>query len=391
MSPTQQFITDHSNDDVQKLALQAARYPEVDMAFALRQIAGRQKVKHKIPSFYQNPLFQYPAQLSLEQSSSEITARYKAQLCSGHSMVDLTGGFGIDMAFMAPQFEKTYYVERQTELCDIAAHNFGILGLSHITVFNRDAVDFLQEMPEVDLIFLDPARRGHGGQKVFRLADCEPDVSALKSTLLAKAPKVMIKLSPMLDISQLQKELTHISEIHILSVDNECKELIAIMERNFEGNTQIITQNFAKDSPQTFSFGNEDESNAMPQFASHCGKYLYEPNASVMKAGAFKLVAAHFDLQKLHPHTHLYTSDECKTNFPGRIFEIVKLSGHSKQELKNLKSEYPKANIAVRNYPDSVEILRKKTGIKDGGDDYIFACKMLDEKYYIISTKKLSQ
>lgn len=170
MSPTQQFISDHSNDDVQKLALQAARYPEVDMAFALRQIAGRQKVKHKIPSFYQNPLLQYPAQLSLEQSSSEITARYKAQLCSGHSMADLTGGFGIDMAFMAPQFERAYYVERQTELCDIAAHNFGVLGLSHITVFNRDAVDFVQEMPGVDMIFLDPARRGHGGQKVFRLA-----------------------------------------------------------------------------------------------------------------------------------------------------------------------------------------------------------------------------
>ena len=391
MSPTQQFIADHSDDDVQKLALQAARYPEVDMAFALRQIAGRQKVKNKIPSFYQNPLLHYPAQLSLEQSSSEITARYKAELCSGHCFADLTGGFGIDMAFIAAKFEKAFYVERQTELCDIATHNFGILGLSHITVFNGDAVDFVQEMPGVDMIFLDPARRGHGGQKVFRLADCEPDVSALKNTLLTKAPKVMIKLSPMLDISQLQKDLTHISEIHILSVDNECKELLAIMERGFEGNTQIITQNFAKDSRQTFSFGNEDESASMPLFASHTGKYLYEPNSSIMKAGAFRLVAAYFNLQKLHPHTHLYTSDEIITDFPGRVFEIVKVSGHSKQELKNINAETPKANIAVRNYPDSVEILRKKTGIKDGGDDYIFACKMLDEKYYIISTKKITQ
>ena len=226
---TQQFIREHQSNDIRALALQAKKYPNVDMPTAITQIAGRQTAAEKIPSWKEIEDIWYPKHLSLEQCSSEITARYKASLLQGESLTDLTAGFGIDCSFLADGFKSATYVERQKELCEIAAHNFPILNLNHITVRNEDGVAYLQTMSPVDCIFLDPARRNEHGGKTVAISDCEPDVAELEELLLSKANRVMVKLSPMLDLSLALKELRHTQEVHILSVNNECKELLLLL------------------------------------------------------------------------------------------------------------------------------------------------------------------
>lgn len=226
---TQLFIREHQTDDVRALALQARKYPNVDMPTAITQIAGRQVAAEKIPSWRDTDDIWYPKHLSLEQCSSEVTARYKATLLKGNSLTDLTGGFGIDCAFLAAKFKSAIYVERQQELCEIAAHNFPILNLNHINVKNEDGVSYLQAMSPVDCIFLDPARRNEHGGKTVAISDCEPDVAELEELLLNKAGQVMVKLSPMLDLSLALKELQHVQEVHIISANNECKELLLIL------------------------------------------------------------------------------------------------------------------------------------------------------------------
>ena len=226
---TQLFIREHSSDDVRTLALQAKKYPDINMPTAITQIAGRQVAAEKIPSWREIEEIWYPKHLSLEQCSSEITARYKARLFQGDSLTDLTGGFGIDCSFLATGFKSATYVERQEELCEIAAHNFPILNLNHINVRNEDGVDYLNAMSPVDCIFLDPARRNEHGGKTVAISDCEPNVAKLEGLLLSKANRIMIKLSPMLDLSQALKELPHTQEVHIISVNNECKELLLLL------------------------------------------------------------------------------------------------------------------------------------------------------------------
>lgn len=389
MTLLQQFILDHSDDDVQKLALQASRYPDINMGFAVRQIAGRQKVKYKIPHFYQHIGIEYPVQLSLEQSSSESTALYKSTLCEGNTFADITGGFGVDFNFIAKKFQHAVYVERNHELCKLAEHNFNELGIKNSEVINKDAIDFLQSTTNLDMIYIDPARRSLSGKKVYKLSDCEPDVSENFDLLLSKSDKILIKLSPMLDLSVLQKELKFISDIHIISVENECKEILILIERGVEKIQQIKTINFSKNGNQLFDFKPESEHLAIAELAPEIKKYLYEPNASIFKAGAFKLIGEHYGMQKLHVNTHLYTSDTLFSDFPGRIFEIESVFGNGKADLKTLAKNTPKANIAVRNYPISVDDFRKKTGIKDGGHSYLFACKCYNDQCKILNCKKL--
>ena len=231
-SETQLFIREHSSDNVRALALQAKKYPDIDMPTAITQIAGRQVAAEKIPSWREMEEIWYPKHLSLEQCSSEITARYKARLSQGDSLTDLTGGFGIDCAFLSPKFHHVTYVERQEVLCEIASHNFPLLALNHIRIENKDAIRHLQEMSSADWIFIDPARRdGHGG-KTVAIADCEPNVAELESLLLEKAQHVMVKLSPMLDLSLAIQDLKYVQEAHIVSVNNECKELLLILGHN---------------------------------------------------------------------------------------------------------------------------------------------------------------
>lgn len=385
---TKQFILDNVTGNVHRLALQSSRYQLVDMQLAIRQISGRQKVKLKIPLFYNTHDILYPTQLSVEQSSSESTAKYKSSLIKGNTLVDLTGGFGVDCCFMSEHFKKVVYIERQEELCKLARHNFSVLGKKHIDVIHSETEQFLIEMEPVDWIFIDPARRSKAGNKVVLLSDCEPDVSSLSELLLEKAKNVMIKLSPMMDITAAVRDLPKTSEIHVISVENECKEILLILKPEFSKNLIVTTINILKNNElQRFEFVLENELKATAQFCSTIANYLYEPNAAIMKSGAFKLIGERFGLQKLHINTHLYTSDTLVNDFPGRVFEVTNEWGTSKNELKKLTEHITKANISTRNYPLSVDNLRKKLKIKDGGEIYLFACIINDKKVIVESRK----
>ncbi|MDD4969709.1 MAG: SAM-dependent methyltransferase [Paludibacter sp.] len=388
---TKRFIAYHEKDDIFTLKLNYKSDSGVDIDLAIRQINGKQKVKSKIPTFYNSEDLYYPVQLSLEQSSSELTAVYKSTICNGQSLVDLTGGFGVDCNFMSTQFKKVSYVERQEELCDLARHNFKALGKSHITIFHSETEAFLEKIEHADWIYIDPARRSAGGNKVVMLSDCEPDVSRLYPHLLDKATRVMIKLSPMMDITAAVRDLPNTSEIHILSVENECKEVLLILDQQVQGNIKVSTINFGKNKEQQeFKYNLDDETNAEVSFASKVDKYLYEPNAAIMKSGAFKLIGNRFGLRKLHINTHLYTSNELFPEFPGRVFEVTQQWGNSKKELHDLGNKTPKANITTRNYPMPVDELRKKLKIKDGGDVYLFACTLNDDQKSIIECAKVN-
>lgn len=388
---TNLFIYDNRDADVLQLVLLSSRFPKVDMPFAIRQIHGKQKIKSKVPVFYNSESVIYPAQLSLEQSSSESTAQYKSSICNGYSLVDLTGGFGVDCFFMSEQFKQVTYVEHQKELCELALHNFRVFNRNQIQVIHSETEKFLEEMDHVDWIYIDPARRNPNGKKVVVLSDCEPDVSVLYPLLLIKATRVMMKLSPMMDISAAIRDLPNTDEIHIISVENECKEVLLILNQTVRNNIKVKTINFGKNKDnQLFEYYLDDESNAEITISSKVDKYLYEPNAAIMKSGAFKLIGNRFQIHKLNKNTHLYTSNELFTEFPGRIFEVTGQQGISKKELKNLVLRIPKANISIRNFPLSVDEIRKKLTIRDGGDVYLFACTIGDEQKVIIETKKLS-
>ncbi|MDD3079218.1 MAG: SAM-dependent methyltransferase [Paludibacter sp.] len=385
-----QFIAEHINDDVNTLALQAKRYPEIDMEFALRQISGRQKIKQKLPSFYANPEIVFPVLLSVEQSSSEYTAQYKASLVSGERFTDLTGGFGIDCLYFSKNFGTAVYNERNTELYHLVKLNYAVLEAKNIVCFNKNADDLLFELSGQDVIYIDPARRDHSGNKVVSIADCEPDISILKNSLFEKAPVVLVKLSPMLDISLAIHDLPETAEVHVVSVDNDCKEVLLVLKKEFAEDVLIKTVNIDKSGKyHTFSFTRKNETETEIVFTSIPSGYLYEPDSSVMKAGAFKSIALHFELQKLHINTHLYASEKLIENFPGRVFNIEEICGSNKSDLKYLKSHYPKANITARNFPSSVAQLRQKSGIKEGGDTYLFACKLCDNRNVIIRCSKI--
>lgn len=395
---TKNFIREHANDDVIQLRLQAKRYPAVDMNWAVRQIAGLQKIKHKVPLFYESGDIWFPGQLSIEQSSSEITARYKSGLFSGRIFADMTGGFGVDFYFFSLHFQSCIYVEQDAELCELAAHNLDHLGVSAFEIHRAKSEDFVKTMPEVDLIYIDPHRRSKTGKKTVLISDCEPDVSVLADGMLRKSPLVLIKLSPVLDIHRAVGDLPQTAEVHVLAVDNECKEILLVLKRKIESAAPdtatdkilIKTRNlFESGKSQAFDFTFEEEKQANPIYTEATGCYLYEPNAAIMKSGAFKSIAIRFNLKKFHVNTHLYTGDELLPDFPGRIMQVSEVFGHSKSALKQLKARYPQANISVRNYPISVDDFRKKTGIKEGGKDYLFVLKSFSEKHIIVACKKV--
>ena len=381
------FIREHTGDDVRQLALQAARYPLVDMRVAATQIEGRRLAAAKLPAWAATDGVMYPVRLSMEQCSSEATARYKASLVGGSRLADLTGGFGIDCSYMSSRFGEATYIERNEELCRIARHNFGLLGLP-IRVVNGNSAEVLPSMPVQDWIFLDPARRDGVGNKVVALSDCEPDVCQLEKLLLQKAVRVMVKCSPMLDISLAISQLTSVREVHVVSVGNECKELLLILGGTTGHGIEVRTVNFQGSGVQTFDYALEEEQAASCSYTSTVGRYLYEPNSSMMKAGCFRLPAGRYGLQKLHRNTHLYTSDTLVPDFPGRVFEVKNIDGFGKNELKLLSSELKKANIAVRNFPERPEALRKRLKLADGGDVYLFATTLADEKRVIIRCVK---
>ena len=359
---------------VQDLALQRNKYKHLsddEWRWFLQQVEGRERTADKLPSFAAFEDWWYPVRLSCEQCSSELAARYKASLVSGDRMVDLTGGYGVDTYFMSEQFQHTDYVEQNAELCRIAAHNFALAN-KPVTIHNTSAEAFLFSAPHGEagwgFIFLDPARRDSHGGKVFRLEDCTPNVVELLPVLLQRGKRLMIKLSPMLDLTQAVNALPQVTwDIHVVAIKNEVKEVLLLSE----GSGQITAIDLAK-KEQAFVFTREEEQKAQTQMVHGTlpdGTWIYEPNVAILKAGAYKLVGERFGLHKLDINTHLYTSENLVENFPGRIWKI-------QEQLPNHKLQITNANVLVRNYPLTAEQLKKKLHLRDGGTEYIIGCRV---------------
>lgn len=382
---TRQFIEEHLNDDVRELALKYSN-AKVDMALALRQIEARQLLRKKVPSWSDNPDLLFPVHLSVEQCSSEATAQYKASLLHGDTFADLTGGLGVDCFFISQHFKKTDYVELNPELCGLAEHNFRSLQTS-ITVNNESSETYLSCCESKDCFFIDPARRDTYGRKTVSIADCTPNVIELQDLLLQKARRVMVKLSPMLDISKALKELKHVSEVHVVAVGNECKELLFIMEQGFEGEPIITCANLQTEQSEV-KYRHCEEGTPIMTLSAIPQNYLYEPNAALMKAGCFDYLSQHYGVRQLHRNSHLFTSEQLVPDFPGRIFAIDGWAPYNKKIKQTLLAGVEKASIATRNFPLSVAELRKSLKIADGDEIYLFATTITGDQKVIISTHK---
>ena len=441
---TQDFIRQHQDDDVRQLAFLGSKYPDVDMPFALDQIRGRKMARVKLPRWASLEGIIYPPHISMEQCSSESTALYKAELAarllalpvsSSFSeeigFVDLTGGFGVDFSYIAARLGvKSMYVERQAHLCEAAKENFGRLGLKNAIVKNGDGIEVLHSLlPKKDdaasaddslgitydqplsllktklglkIIFIDPARRDDAGNKVVSLKDCTPDVTVLQEEMLSKADYVIIKLSPMLDWHRAISELSHVREVHIISVNNECKELLLVLSARNMGDMEASSADgevkhagnlriYCVNNAQSFVCDELDMETSPVKIAPSTleeMQYLYEPNASLMKAGCFGVLSDRYDARMLSKNSHLFVSQAPIEAFPGRSFRIIAVSSFNKKELKRYLSGITKANIATRNFPLSVAELRKRLKLKDGGETYIFATTLSDESHVLVITEK---
>lgn len=385
------FIREHASDDLARLLLSAARYPEVDVPFAVEQIACRRQIRDKLPSWYAQEALIFPAKIAAEQCSSESTALYKQRLIgSGQHVCDLTGGLGIDTYFFSRKAASVLYIERFPAYCEAARHNFEVLGADNILIKQGDSTQLLPDLPPVDVFYLDPARRAEGNRRVFALQDCEPDLPALLPLLWEKAPKVIAKLSPMADLHHTLSLLPRTTAIHVLSVRNECKEVLFVLEREASVVSPPIHcihfNNRGEEEAYTFTLAEEQTTAIAPALA--VGRYLYEPNASLLKAGAFKSIASRTGVAKLHTSSHLYTSDTWVAGFPGRTFTVEEVIPFSGKSLKNLYKTLPQAHITVRNFPLSVEEVRKRLKIKEGGDIYLFATTLSSGEKVLIRSHK---
>lgn len=381
----QEFILQNTNADVTKLALQKNKFPNADWTLILNQIAARQKAKTKLPIWFEAKNIIYPSKISVEQTSSEKTAHYKANLVTGNSLIDLTGGFGVDDFYFAKRLKQVVHCEINGGLSEIVAHNLEQLSIDNIKCIPGDSTETLEHLKQqFDWIYIDPSRRNDAKGKVFILKDCLPNVPELLDFYFGFSPNIMIKTAPILDISAGLSELENVKEIHIVALDNEVKELLWILERDYLGNIQIATANLTKDTTETFSFelGNSSTFNyGLPK------KYLYEPNAAIMKSGGFDAVATQFDVEKLQQHSHLYTSENYLPDFPGRVFEVQDSIEYHKQNMKSFL-ENKKANITTRNFPETVENIRKKWKINDGGSTYcFFTTDVNNNKIVLLCTK----
>ena len=386
---TRNFIEQNLDADIRQLALKGCRDKDVDLDAAIRQIAGRQTARRKLPSWAALDGILYPPHLNMEQCSSEQTARYKARICSSHpspkTLVDLTGGFGVDFAFMSEAFDEATYVEKNSELFAISSANMKILA-PKAKCLNEDGLEVLHRLDHVSMIFMDPARRDHHGARTYGISDCTPNVLEIKDELLQKADVVMLKLSPMLDwhkaISDLGEQ--YIKEVHIVSVQNECKELLIVMQQQPAEPPTVYCVN----DDSVFSY---HPSSISSNHISHHSSliYLYEPNASIMKAGCFAEIEQAFEVSQLAPNSHLFASDQAIADFPGRKFRVTAVTSMNKQELKQALKDIRQANIAVRNFPMSVADLRKRLKLSEGGNDYIFATTLTEGKKVLIICQHL--
>ena len=393
---TQEFIHKYREEDVRKLALQGARFPQVDLSYALDQIAGWQTARKKIPSWTAIEEMIYPPRLSMEQCSSEQTARYKAALVQrllkgekGGNMVDLTGGFGVDFSFLSPLFDEAVYVEQQEHLCKIAQENINRLGLGQSEVVHDDGVAYLHRIGQADLIYLDPARRDAHGARTYDITDCTPNLLEIKEELLQKARWVVVKLSPMLDWHKAVNDLQKVTEVHVVSVGNECKELLLVMEGNgHEHPDEHPLTIYCVNDEQVFTCS-MDEMDKGVRIAERIEQrmFLYEPNASMMKVGCFGACATRYEVQAIARNSHLFVSDTLIEQFPGRIFRIMAVSAMNKRELKTVLQDIKKANVAVRNFPLKADELRKRLKLADGGDIYLFGTTTEEDRHLVLVTK----
>lgn len=397
---TAEFIREYREHDIRQLALQANRFPDVDMPYALDQIQGWQIARRKLPKWAACDGVIFPPHLSMEQCSSEPTAQYKLNLAMewtcrvGHAgrMTDLTGGFGVDFSFTSCAFAAATYVERNEQLCHIVEHNLPLLGLDNATVVCADAVEYLSTVEPQTMLFLDPARRDEHGAKTVMLADCTPDVVQLLPKLLEKSRFTMLKLSPMLDWHKAVDDLQGtVREVHIVSVGGECKELLLVLSTVVESELKVYCADLSIASDTSSLFGYTPGSSAPvanSTFNIQHSTFLHEPNASIMKAGCFDELAAAYGVSPVSRNSHLFLSDEPVEDFPGRSFVVERVTTMNKGELRKALAGIEKANIATRNFPLTVAELRKRLKIKDGGDVYIFATTTAEGEHLLLISRK---
>ena len=416
---TSDFIAEHRHERPDAVALVLANqgekmgFDKEESAFIVRQIEGWQKLSSKVPRWTESSTLIYPPRLSLEQCSSQVAAEYKAKLVEriittstsseSHlkTMVDLTGGLGVDFSFMAPLFDEATYVEQREELVQLALHNFPLLGLSRANCLCGDAVTHLSAMKSVDLVYLDPARRDEHGRKTVRIEDCTPNVLELLPKLREKARWLLVKLSPMLDVHQAITALGCVNEAHVVAVDGECKEILLLCDLSLQRETQTRSRASSEEPTSgtatrwictsekgIFAFTQQEEQTTLCPMASLIEGYLYEPDAAVMKAGGYKTFGMRYGLKKLHPNTHLFVGEHADCTLPARCFRILEVVGFQKKALRTVTA-LKKANVTVRNFPTSVAELRKRLKLAEGGEYYLFACTTAQDEKVIIVTEKV--
>jgi 16S rRNA G966 N2-methylase RsmD len=395
---TEQFIREHLTADVRTLALSA--HPDgVDMQYALTQISGWQAARSKVPLWAATEGIVYPKHLSLEQCTSQYIAQYKASfieslLGSGFKMADITGGFGVDCFFISRAASKVYYNEMSAELCDCAHANFKALERPEIEINCGTAEDYIShlEPDSLDLIYLDPARRGDTGRKLISISDCQPDTVTLQDALLRIAPNVMVKLSPMLDISRALTELKHVSHVFIIGLEGECKEITLLMQRGYDAEPTITAVDInSNGTPESAVSSAKSTDNALPLPISNPeqlqpGTYISEPSAPYMKSALFRTIAAKTGTALLHPDTHLFWSKEKPENFPGRTFILQGIIPFDKRSLSKLTKT--QANLSVRNFPETAPALQKKLKLRDGGPRYLIATTLSDSRRVLLDLRK---
>ena len=380
----QHYINKNVDVSISKLALQKNPFPGVDWMEILNQIGAKSKAKDKLPTWFNTENIIFSGRISLEQTSSEKTALYKSKLISGKNLIDLTGGFGVDVFYFSKQFSNVIHCEHNFELSEIVKHNFKLLKVKNVLCIWGESEEILKSNNEqFDWIYVDPSRRNDSKRKVFMLQDCEPNVTNLLDFYFGYSSKILIKTAPLLDLKAGLKDLKNVLAIHIIALENEVKELLWEIHENYIGNLTIKTVNLTKNKEEKFEFTLNDNGRAI---FGEPETYLYEPNAAIMKSGGFNEVSFQFNLKKLHPYSHLYTNHE-KIEFCGRVFEINKSIPYQKNEIK-IHLENQKANITVRNFPESVENIRKKWKIKEGGSLYaFFTTDLKNNKIVLLCTK----
>ncbi|QRM90087.1 class I SAM-dependent methyltransferase [Lacinutrix sp. WUR7] len=383
----QAFINNHLDTNIASLLLKGINFPSLETKEIIEQIEAKKRCKTKLSTWFSTEKIYYPNKLNIEQTSSETTAKHKLGLLKGKTIIDLTGGFGVDCYYFAQHFNKVIHCEINEQLSQIVSHNYNQLEVENIQTIAQDGLAYLQNNEiSLDWIYIDPSRRHDSKGKVFFLKDCLPNVPVHIDLLFNKANNILIKTSPLLDLTIGLNELKHVKTIHIVAVNNEVKELLWVLENGYTDGVTIETCNIKKDTNETFRFPLEEKISTSSQYSLPLA-YLYEPNAAIMKSGAFHTIANKLEVSKLHQHSHLYTNDTL-IDFPGRAFKIEKVMPYNKKLLK--KEGFEKANITTRNFPESVEQIRKKHKIKDGGDVYLFFTTDLENNKIVIQTKKVA-